>query len=139
MSFKLGEKVRLKSGGPPMVVHGPGCLTVGGEARGQVESGKVFCKWYNEETGKYQTGFFDQEALELYKLRKRAKRKPGKETLRTFLGRRMEADGTQMVPNKDIKYGVAFVVYGIIHRVDNGLHHFKLIHHGGQNGTVEWG
>jgi len=66
----------------------------------------------------------------LYKLRKRAKRKPGKETLRTFLGRRMEADGTQMVPNKDIKYGVAFVVYGIIHRVDNGLHHFKLIHHG---------
>lgn len=75
MSFKLGEKVRLKSGGPPMVVRGPGCLTVGGEARGQVESGKVFYKWYNEETGRYQTGFFDQEALELYKEPKEEQKK----------------------------------------------------------------
>lgn len=25
---------------------------------------------------------------------------------------------------------VAFVVYGIIHSVDNGLHHFKLVYHG---------
>jgi len=43
----------------------------------------------------------------------------------------MEADGTQMVPNKDIKYAVAFVVYSIIRSVGNDFHPFKLVYHGG--------
>ena len=43
----------------------------------------------------------------------------------------MEADGTQMVPERGIGYAVAFVVYSIIHSVDNGFHPFKLVYHGG--------
>ena len=62
----------------------------------------------------------------LYKLRKRAKRKSGKKTLRTFLGRRMEADRTQMVPNESIEYGIALRVYRIIHNIDNVFYPFKL-------------
>lgn len=75
MSFEVGDKIRLKSGGPLMTVHKPGRLTVGGEVREQIEPGKVFCKWHNKETGKYQTGFFDQEALELYKEPKEEQKK----------------------------------------------------------------
>lgn len=68
MSFKLGNTVRLKGGrGPVMVVRKPGRLTVGGVATGRVQPGKVFCEWYNEQAGKYQSRFFDQEELELYK------------------------------------------------------------------------
>jgi len=75
VSFKPGDVVKLKSGGPLMTVHKPDRLTVGGKVIGQVEPRKVFCKWYNEKAGKPQTGFFDQEALELYKELKEEQKK----------------------------------------------------------------
>lgn len=65
MSFRVGDTVRLKSGGPVMTVSKPGRLTVGGVPVGSEEPGKVFCKWFNEEMDKPKGRFFDQEELEL--------------------------------------------------------------------------
>jgi len=75
MSFKLGDKVRSKSSGLIMTVCRPRGLTVGGKVIGQVEAGKVCCEWYNKETGKYQTRFFDEEVLELYEEPKKERKK----------------------------------------------------------------
>ena len=66
MSFKLGDVVRLKSGGPEMTVSKPGRLVMGGVPVEGREPAKVFCKWFKKgEEDKPKTASFDQEELEL--------------------------------------------------------------------------
>jgi uncharacterized protein YodC (DUF2158 family) len=55
--FKLGETVRLKSGGPDMVVQDY-TATFFGEV-----STKVICKWFDKQ-GKAQSEKFEEEGLE---------------------------------------------------------------------------
>ena len=64
MSFKVGDVVKLKSGGPEMTVSEPGrrVMARGVQVEGR-EPVKVFCKWF--EKGEPRTAFFSQEELEL--------------------------------------------------------------------------
>ncbi len=55
--FKLGETVRLKSGGPDMVVQDY-AATFPGEL-----STKAICKWFDKQN-KAQSGTFEEEGLE---------------------------------------------------------------------------
>ena len=50
--FKIGETVRLKSGGPPMTVTD----------RGADDEDAVWCKWFND--GNVETSEFPAKALE---------------------------------------------------------------------------
>ena len=76
MSFELGDKVKLRSGGPVMTVSKPGRLIIDGIPVGRIEPGRVFCKWFNEK-GSLEKRFFDQGELELYKPKKEQKRDIG--------------------------------------------------------------
>jgi len=53
MSFKVGDEVQAKSGGPVMTVQ-------------DVDKGRVYCKWYSNKEDKFNRESFPEEALELY-------------------------------------------------------------------------
>ena len=55
--FNVGDKVILKSGGPAMTVIGSSLY------KGRIE---VWCRWYDEKSGRYEARYFEVEALELY-------------------------------------------------------------------------
>ena len=74
MSFKVGDVVKLKSGGRKMTVSKPGrpgVLVRGVSVEGlepveSRESVKVFCKWFEEgKEDKPKRASFDQEELKL--------------------------------------------------------------------------
>lgn len=56
MAFKIGDVVKLKSGGPAMTVTGEGR-----DAKGKPRTG---CTWFNKDDIE-QNGVFAQDALEL--------------------------------------------------------------------------
>ncbi len=66
MSFKVGDVVKLKSGGPEMTVsEPPRQVIVAGKPVGGLKPGEVFCKWFKEgEEDKPKRAFFNQEELE---------------------------------------------------------------------------
>lgn len=53
MQFKVGDVVRLKSGGPAMTVTGTS------------DTGWVICHWFVDEKSKAESGSFPPEALVL--------------------------------------------------------------------------
>jgi len=85
VSFKLGDRVRLKSGGPVMTVSKPGrramARGVNVEDRVPVEGREfvwVFCKWFEEgDESKPRTASFNPEELEFYEPEQEQKRELG--------------------------------------------------------------
>ena len=76
MSFKLGDRVRLKSGGPVMTVSKPGrrAMARGVNVEGR-ESVWVFCMWFEEgDESKPRTASFNPEELEFYEPEQEQKR-----------------------------------------------------------------
>lgn len=53
MSFKIGDVVQAKSGGPVMTVY-------------SVDTAGVHCKWYSEKEDKFIPVTFPEAALDLY-------------------------------------------------------------------------
>jgi uncharacterized protein YodC (DUF2158 family) len=53
--WKIGDVVRLKSGGPNMTVHVTGVHPNGRQI--------VSCQWYSESTSKFDSATFDVETL----------------------------------------------------------------------------
>jgi uncharacterized protein YodC (DUF2158 family) len=54
--WKIGDVVRLRSGGPGMTV-----IVTGDQPNGRRI---VSCQWYSEATSKFETGSFHAEALD---------------------------------------------------------------------------
>ena len=86
MSFKVGDVVKLKSGGPKMTVSKPGrpgVLVRGVSVEGRVpvegrEPAKVFCKWFEKgDKSNPRRASFNQEDLELCEPEQEQKRELG--------------------------------------------------------------
>ena len=54
MSFKIGDEVLLKSGGPVMTVI---------DLNWNKQPGKVKCQWWSSKDDIYKTGIFAEEVL----------------------------------------------------------------------------
>ena len=52
--FKIGDTVKLKSGGPPMTVNS---ITE--------ETGEIYCQWFTEDEDKVREGYFPPDTLQL--------------------------------------------------------------------------
>ena len=79
MRFTLGDRVRLKSGGPVMTVSKPGrgVLVRGMNVEGR-EPAKVFCKWFEKgDKSKPRMASFNPEELEFYEPEQEQKRELG--------------------------------------------------------------
>ncbi len=57
MSFKVGDEVQAKSGGPIMTVY---------RVDEAAEEAQVYCKWYSNKEDKFNRESFPEAALKFY-------------------------------------------------------------------------